>query len=120
MASHLVNDPDHGLAFTRTAAAHVRRDGWVIGETYPPGWDAQAAIGQTSHLGDASVTLLRADLTGDLFDAEVRYGVDGLEWTQPFVARVLDEQALREILRTAGLTFDGWLDRPGWFLAHPA
>jgi SAM-dependent methyltransferase len=119
MASHLVNDPDHGPAFTQTAAAHVDRGGWVIGETYPRGWDAKAAVGRTSHLGDATVTLLRADLTGDLLDAEVRYGVDGMEWTQPFVARVLDEPALRDILRTAGLAFEAWLDRPGWFLAHP-
>jgi SAM-dependent methyltransferase len=119
MASHLVNDPDHGLAFAETAAAHVVDGGYVIGETYPPGWQAHAAVGRTSHLGDATVTLLRADVVGDLLDAEVRYGVDGMEWTQPFVARVLDGSALRDLLTAAGLAFERWLDRPGWFVARP-
>jgi len=120
MASHLVNDPDHGLAFARTAAAHLAPAGVVIGETYPPGWDPLAGVGRASTLGPASVTLLRAALEGDLLDAEVRYGVDGIEWTQPFVARVLDEPALRALLADAGLAFDRWLRLPGWFAARPA
>ena len=119
LASHLVNDPDLGAAFARTAAAHVEPDGVVIGETYPPGWDAAASVGRTAHLGDATVTLTSARLDGDLLTAAVRYGVDGLEWQQPFTARVLDEAALRDLLDGAGLRFDRWLDRPGWFVAHP-
>jgi SAM-dependent methyltransferase len=120
LASHLVNDPDHGPAFARTAAAHLVPDGAVIGETYPPGWDPEAGVGKTSTLGPASVTLLRAAVDGDLLDAEVRYGVDGIEWTQPFVARVLDEPALRALLADAGLAFDRWLRVPGWFIARSA
>jgi SAM-dependent methyltransferase len=119
MASHLVNDPDHGPAFARTAAAHVASTGVVIGETYPPGWDAAASVGRTSTLGPATVTLLRAALDGDRLDAEVRYGVDGVEWTQPFVARVLDESALQALLTDAGLSFERWLRMPGWFTARP-
>lgn len=117
MASHLINDPDHGLDFARTAAAHLAPDGVAIGETYPPGWDPAATVGRTSALGPATVTLLRATVKGDLLDAEVRYGVDGVEWSQPFVARVLDEPALRGVLADAGLTFETWLRMPGWFTA---
>jgi hypothetical protein len=119
MASHLVDDPAGGLAFARTAAAHLADAGIVIGEAYPPGWDPEAAVGRTSRLGDAEFTLVRARRDGELVDAEMRYVVDGVEWRQPFVARVLDEPALRRLLADAGLAFERWLERPGWFLARP-
>jgi SAM-dependent methyltransferase len=118
LASHLVNEPDAGPAFAATAAAHLARDGVVIGQTDPPGRDPAAGVGREMHLGDARITLLRAAVDGDRLDAEVRYGVDDLVWTQPFTARILDERALRELLADAGLAFDRWLDRPGWFVAR--
>jgi hypothetical protein len=64
------------------------------------------------------VELVRASVEGDRLDAEVRYGVDGQEWSQAFTAVLLDEARLRGLLAGAGLAFDGWLDRPGWFTAH--
>lgn len=51
---------------------------------------------------------------------EVRYGIDNLEWQQPFSARLLDEAALREMFARGGLKVLRWLDRPGWFLAGVA
>lgn len=119
LASHLVNDPADGPAFAATAAAHVAPDGVVIGETYPPGWDPATSVGQVRALGDAEVVLTRARVTGARLEAEVRYGVDGTSWAQPFVARLLDEPALVELLADAGLEFQRWLDRPGWFVARP-
>ncbi|MEW6225898.1 MAG: class I SAM-dependent methyltransferase [Chloroflexota bacterium] len=118
LASHLVNSPDgDGEAFAATAAAHLAPRGAVIGETYPPGWDPAGSIGRVSHLGDAEIVLLSAVLDGDRLAAVVRYGVDGAEWPQAFAARVLDEAGLRALLADAGLLFDRWLDRPGWFVA---
>lgn len=117
LASHLVNDDDDGPAFARTAAAHVEPGGIVLGETYPPGWDPAAAVGRVSRLGDAEIVLLSATVDGDRLDAVARYGVDGMTWEQPFTARVLDEPALTTLLAEAGLRFDGWLERPGWFRA---
>jgi SAM-dependent methyltransferase len=120
LASHLVNDPEGGEAFAATAAAHLAPGGLVIGETYPPGWDPFAGVGRETRLGDARITLLRAAVEGDRLDAEVRYGVDGREWTQTFTARILDEAALHRLLDDAGLAFERWLDRPGWFVARAA
>ncbi|OGO58897.1 MAG: hypothetical protein A2V85_12155 [Chloroflexi bacterium RBG_16_72_14] len=117
LASHLVNDPANGAAFVATAAAHLEPGGVVIGETYPPGWDPAGAVGRVSHLGDAEIVLRSATLDGDRLEAVVRYGVDGVEWSQAFTARVLDETGLRALLADAGLRFDRWLDRPGWFVA---
>jgi SAM-dependent methyltransferase len=118
LLSHLVNDPEDGRAFAATAAAHLERDGVVVGETYPPDWDPESAVGIESRLGDARVTQTRARVVGDLLEAEVRYSVDGMEWHQAFRARLLGEDGLRELLASAGLAFDGWLDAPGWFVAR--
>lgn len=71
-------------------------------------------------MGDARIELLWAEVTGDLLEAEVRYGVDGLVWQQRFRARLLGEDALRALLARGGLAFDRWLDEPGWFVATSA
>jgi SAM-dependent methyltransferase len=118
LASHLLNDPDAGPAFARTAAAHLEPDGVLIAEVYPAGWDPTPSVRKVSRLGDAYVELLRATVTGDRLDAEVRYGVDGMEWRQPFVARILDPVALDALLANAGLERERWLDRPGWLVAR--
>jgi SAM-dependent methyltransferase len=118
LASHLVNAPDDGRSFLATAAAHLEPRGMVVGETYPPGWDAAATVGVETRVGDARIEMIRARLDGDLLDAEVRYGVDGLEWRQTFTARILDEAALRALLAGEGLAFERWLERPGWFVAR--
>lgn len=119
LASHLVNAPDDGRSFLATAAAHLGPGGVLVAETYPPGWDPAAWVGEETRLGDAVIVVLRARLDGDLLHSEVRYGVDGLEWSQPFTARILDEPALRELLAGQGLAFEHWLERAGWFVARP-
>jgi SAM-dependent methyltransferase len=118
LASHLINDPKSGRAFLATAAAHLDRGGLVVGQTYPPGWAPDAARGGVRRIGDATVELIDAHLTGDLFSAEVEYGVDGQVWRQSFSARILDEPELQEALALVGLEFERWLDRPGWFVAR--
>jgi SAM-dependent methyltransferase len=119
LASHLVNDPEAGAAFVATAAAHLEATGVLVGETYPPGWEPSSSVGRTTHMGDAWVELLWATVEGDQLAAEVRYGVDDRVWQQAFGARILGDAGLRELLGSAGLAFDRWLPRPGWFLARP-
>jgi SAM-dependent methyltransferase len=119
LLSHLVNAPDDGAGFVATAAAHLEPHGVVIGEAYPPGWDPAGTVGRDSRLGDARISLFRAEFVGDLLEAEVRYGIDELEWAQSFTARILDEDGLRSLLHAQAVEFDRWLDRPGWFLARP-
>lgn len=118
LASHLVNAGDDGPAFAAAAAAHLEPGGVVVGESYPPGWDVASAVGREERLGDARITLLRAEVVEDRLEAEVRYGVDGRTWQQPFRARLLDEPALRHLLDGAGLAFACWAPAPGWLLAR--
>ncbi len=120
LASHLVNDPEAGMAFVATAAAHVEPAGVVVGETYPPAWDPGASVGRETRMGDARIELLWARVAGEVIEAEVRYGVDELVWQQVFRARLLSDAALRQMLADGGLAFDRWLGPPGWFLARPA
>jgi SAM-dependent methyltransferase len=119
LASHFVNDPVLGSAFVATARTHVADDGILVGEAYPPEWDPEAGVGNTSRLGDAEITLLRAVRSGDEIDAAVQYEVDGRRWIQPFTARLLDETGLTELLAGAGFRFEQWLERSGWFVATP-
>jgi len=119
LVSHLVNDPEAGLGIAATAAAHVTPGGLVIGQTYPPGWDPTAGLGVVTHLDDAEIVMTSATVRGDRLRAAVRYGVDGRTWEQPFEARLLDEDGLRDLLARAGLRLDRWLERPGWFVAAP-
>lgn len=120
LASHLVNDPDAGVAFVATAAAHLEPDGVVIGETYPPGWDPATSVGHETRMGDARIEMLWATVVDDQLEAEVRYGVDDLVWNQVFRATLLDERGLHKLLATGGLAFDRWLPQPGWFVARTA
>ena len=120
LASHLVNDPDGGDAFVATAGAHILPDGVVIAETYPLDWEPTAGVGRVQHIGAAQVELLWATVEGDRLAAEVRYGVDGMEWRQAFRARLLDQDRLSDLLRDGGLTFERWLEHPGWFTARVA
>jgi SAM-dependent methyltransferase len=119
LASHLVDDPEDGPAFAVTAARHVAASGVVIGETYPPGWSPAGSVGRETRVGDARIALTRAEVKADLMDAEVLYRVDDREWTQAFRARLLTEADLRALLAAAGLRFERWLDRAGWFVARP-
>lgn len=116
--SHLLNEPADGPAFAATAAAHLVRDGLVIGEIYPRDWQPEASVGRETRVGDIGIVLERARRIGDLVDAEVRYDVAGQRWRQPFVARILDPSALSALLGSVGLRFERWLDRPGFFAAR--
>jgi SAM-dependent methyltransferase len=117
ITSHLINDPHAGAAFVATAAAHLESAGFVLGETYPPGWDPSASVAREMRMGDARIETLWATVVGDLLEAEVRYGTDDLVWQQVFRARLLDEAGLRMLLAEGGLAFGRWLPRPGWFTA---
>jgi hypothetical protein len=68
--------------------------------------------------GATILELMRAAVTDGIVDAEVRYGVDDHEWRQAIRACLLDRSSLEGLLGDAGLAFDRWLDRPGWFVAN--
>ena len=120
--SHLVNSTgSEGDAFVATAARHAARDGAVLIEAYPAGLDWPAMVGVRSSVGPVGVTVGSATVHGDLLEAVVVYDLDGRAWEQPFTARLLDEDGLRDVVAAAGLRFDRWLDEgAGWFRAVPA
>jgi SAM-dependent methyltransferase len=120
LASHLVDDDDLGPRALAVATRHVEPGGVVIGEVYPPGIDWAAAVGRRSEYGPVGVTITRAGVDGDRLTASVRYDLDGRTWDQPFEARLLDDETLRQRLAVADLGFERWLDAGrGWFVARP-
>ncbi|MDT4971637.1 MAG: hypothetical protein QOG22_1780, partial [Pseudonocardiales bacterium] len=53
----------------------------------------------------------------ELLSATVRYRTDTAQWTQPFTARRLTDDALLGELSAADLRFDGWLTEDHTWLA---
>jgi SAM-dependent methyltransferase len=120
LASHLVDDDDLGPASLAVAHAHVEPHGRVIAETYPPGVDWAATVGQRRMVGPVGITMTRARVDGAHLEASVRYDLDGRTWDQPFRTRLLDDQHLVTRLAAAGLRLERWLDRErGWLIARP-
>lgn len=121
LGSHLVNVKEElRAALLAACRRHVAPDGAVLLETYDPDFDWPAHVGAHTRAGGVTVTITTASVEGEHLEASVTYEVDGRSWEQPFVAELLDEDALRATLADSGLRFDGWIDRrQGWFAARP-
>jgi SAM-dependent methyltransferase len=118
LASHFVNEGDDRSRreLLTASARHLTGDGLLLAEVYPP--ELEWSPGRETRLGDVVVRLAEAERDGDLVRAVMEYEVEGRRWRQPFTARILDEEALRAELATAGLRFDRWLARErGWLVA---
>jgi caffeoyl-CoA O-methyltransferase len=122
LASHFVNevDPERRCRLLEVCARHVAPSGSVLVESYPAGFDWDAAVGKGSVHGDVAITVTEARVDGPLVDAVVEYAVDGRSWRQTFTARMLDEAELVASLADAGLELVRWLDVPNsWCEARP-
>ncbi len=122
LGSHLVNaEPRLAGAFLATCRRHVAAGGAVLIQSYDPDRDWTASVGRAADAGSVTITLLRADRTGNQLAGSVAYETGEGRWVQDFDASLLDEPALRALLASAGLRFDRWVDRPaGWLVARPA
>lgn len=126
LASHLLNTPDavDRQVLLATVARHLAPGGRLIAEWHPPAWfDTVSgdAGGRGGKLGPVDVQLVDVHLDDDLLSATVRYWTQTEVWTQPFTARRLSDEDLRDELSSAGLGFDRWLtDDHRWFAAAPS
>jgi SAM-dependent methyltransferase len=122
LGSHLLNVPDDDLlaAWLATCGRYVAADGSVLIEHHPPAW--HDTVTDSEKVQDGFVFRLRdvARPGPGLVSATVEYACEGDVWTQSFVSRRLDEDAIARALDGAGLAFGGYLteDR-SWFRALP-
>jgi SAM-dependent methyltransferase len=119
-ASHFLNAGDEEIqSLLATAHAHLRAGGPVVAEVYPEGVDWESRVGQPREIGSVEVTLVRASVEGDQLDAEMRYRIDDLEWSQPFTACLRTEESLHHELGAGGFVWDRWIDDGRrWFVAR--
>ena len=120
LASHLVNHPTDAGAFLTTCRRHVADHGVVLVERFHPdlldAFDQQEGAVHGVHIRHEVQTR-----QGAQFSASAHYTVAGRTWTQDYAAVLLDDAALAELLRTAGLAPDAWLDDDArWLRAVPA
>lgn len=119
LASHLVNHPTSAPAFLSTCRRHVAADGCVLVERFHP-----ALLDVPDHQqGEVDGVGIRHEVhhrAGDRFRASAHYTVDHRTWTQPYEAVLLDDGAIADLLRHAGLTIVDWLDGDTrWLRAEP-
>lgn len=120
LASHFVNSADGSAVreLLSVCARHVKADGKVFVERYDPEW-ARNVTSASGTAGDVRVEFRVRARRGDEFDAVVEYRLGSVTWEQAFTSRVVDDQALADLISGAGLKV---LDRlsTDWVVATPA
>jgi SAM-dependent methyltransferase len=113
LASHLVNTADakQRRAFLRTCARHVADDGVILLERHEPDWAPEEGV--SGRMGEVTIALEDVRVDPPAVAATVRYEADGRTWRHPFDALLLDDDALDEELRAAGLRLSRVLDERG-------
>jgi SAM-dependent methyltransferase len=128
LSSHLVNvpDDDQRAAFLATCARHVVETGCVVMQRHPVSWfDTLEPTRRSRPTGEGEpVTFVLDGISRpapDLVAATAEYLVGERHWTQTFVARRLDDDALRRDLFAVGLRLDdAYLTEDGaWVRAQP-
>ncbi len=121
LASHFVNDVDEArrVAFLRTCAHHVRDDGIVLVERYPPGWVHDAAPSRRERSG-VVFDLHDVRHEGDVLHATMTYEVGGASHDQTFSAVDVDDDRLARDAGEAGLVIERVLDEARtWVVLRP-
>ncbi|MGP3966317.1 class I SAM-dependent methyltransferase [Streptomyces sp. 6N223] len=114
LMSHLINVADEAFvaAALRTARRHLRDEGLVVAERYPPGWVATCAESSRERDG-VRFTLTGVQRRDGVLTATVRYEFDGLAADQRFSARDAGDERLDELAGAAGLRLDSALNPAG-------
>lgn len=111
--SHLINSPDRDrrLQLLDVCARHVRVDGVVLIERYPPEWAASPQPSRST-LGEVHIAFEPLHADDGNFRGRVTYELGDRQWVQEFDGADLGEDALRSEAGEAGLRWSGWLDEP--------
>jgi SAM-dependent methyltransferase len=110
--SHLVDcrSPAQRVELLRVCRRHLRDDGIVLVQRYPPDWtprdDAHEVAGVAVHLHDV-------EGYDDGFAAQVTYAIGDRSWTQVFEGAVVGDSELAAAAAAAGLVVRAVLDDAG-------
>lgn len=107
--SHLINNRgrERRLGLLRVCRHHLRDPGVVVVQRYPPDWQP---TDETSHVDGVEVQLHDIRTLDDGFSATVTYAIGDRSWAQSFEAAIIDDEELRSLAGTVGLTFRRVLD----------
>jgi len=102
LASHFVNDVDRKRvqAYLACCTRHVCRNGQVLLQRYPSGWQPSAAWRE---IGGVRLRLRSFSLDDKLLQGEMEYVVDGRTYLHAFDALLVGDAELDRDLRAAGL-----------------
>lgn len=117
--SCLINVADDELRAEQlaTCRTHLRAGGSLLFERYDPHWISTVAEGPQGAIGDIEMSVDRVVRRGSEVELCFRYEHHGQAWTQSFVARALDDDAIAAQLDGCGLRLSTWIGRR-WGVAH--
>jgi SAM-dependent methyltransferase len=105
----------------RVCCRHLLPDGRVFLQRQPPEWYA-ALRARSYRNGRLRIRIEEPHwLDPERVELTMRYRIGGRHWTHQLVARRSPDEQLPELLASAGLCLDGFLDgRRSWLAARPA
>ncbi|MBB5874033.1 SAM-dependent methyltransferase [Allocatelliglobosispora scoriae] len=122
LGSFLVHAPsgEQALALLSACARHVAPGGCVLLQREGASWHEN--LPRVRHSTGGKVTVASSTEVGPgVRSVVVEYAFPDARWTHTFLSRPLSEADLDELLRSAGLTFDGYLTEDlTWVRALPA
>lgn len=119
LASNFLNAPEQAEldAVLGACARHVDRDGRVLLERMPPGWEPSPG---TRTAGGVEMTLTDVVRDGEVISAVMEYRANGERWTHAFRTKLISDDEVDARLAQAGLERVRWLDeRRAWLEARP-
>lgn len=120
--SHLINAPEQSRRMELLAVGrrHVKSDGIVPIERYPPGWVTSPKASSGS-IGRVRIDFEPVDVAPDHFRGRVTYRLEPETWTQEFDAAEVTDQMLTAESAAMGLRVVDWLDEARtWGRLEPA
>lgn len=113
LASCLVNTPDVALRLAQLTKCRefLKPAGRLLLERFDPAWLANVQVGPLNSIG--TVEMCVDDVQGSGAERELclRYREGDDEWLQYFTAAILDDEAIRQCLSSAGFQPPDWINR---------
>lgn len=120
--SHLINarEESRRMELLAVCRRHVKSDGIVLIERYPPGW-ATSPKASSGSIGRVRIDFEPVDVAPDHFRGRVTYRLGPETWTQEYDAADVTDQMLTAESAAMGLRVVDWLDEARtWGRLEPA
>jgi len=113
LASCLINIPDEGLRALQLAKCrtHLQSGSPLLFERHDPAWLSAVTVGYLGDIGTVEIYVDEAARKDAEVQLCVRYQEDEQSWSHRFTVRILDDEAVQEVLSRAGFAAPRWINQ---------